>query len=101
MKRGYPLLLEFIENARFYGDVQEPWYAVEMIHWLELRRYEILAAGDEDTIASLYCDIFLDHQTGEPLKLCDEIRHLYLNSPLLLMEEREVDVLASVFAEME
>ena len=96
MTRGYALLREFIENARFYGDVQEPWYTVEIIHWLELRRYEILAAQDEDTIASLYCEIFLDDEIGEPLKLSAELRELYLNSPVLLMDEREQAVLDGI-----
>jgi hypothetical protein len=96
LKLGYDLLLEFIDNARFYGDVQEPWYTVEMIHWLELRRYEILAARDENTIASLYCDIFLDDSIGEPLKLSAEIREFYLNSPVLLMDEREQAVLDGI-----
>jgi hypothetical protein len=96
--RGYDLLLEWIETARFFGDVQEPWYTVEIIHWLQLRRYEILSAQDERTIAGLYCDLFLDDLNGEPLKLCEEIRERYLNSPFLLMDERAQAVLDGILA---
>ena len=95
---GYDLLFDWIETARFFGDVEEPWRTVEIIHWLQLRRYEILTASDENTIASLYCDIFLDDPIGEPLKLCEEIRERYLNSPVLLMDERAEAVLEGLLA---
>lgn len=96
MKQGYDLLFDWIETARFYGDVEEPWCAVEMTHWLQLRRYEILSARDETTIANLYCDIFLEDSIGESLKLSAEIRELYLNSPVLLMDGREQAVLDGI-----
>jgi hypothetical protein len=86
--RGYDLLFEWIETARLFGDVEEPWCAVEIAHWLQLRRYEILTASDEQTIVSLYHDIFVDDPVAEPLKLCDELRQICLNYPFLLMDER-------------
>ena len=98
MKRGYDLLLDWIETARIFGDVEEPWYAVEIVHSLELRRYEILRAEDEFTIASLYFEIFLDDPMGESLELCEEIRELYLRSPTLLMNERADAVLEGLLA---
>jgi hypothetical protein len=96
LKQGYGLLLEWIENARVFGDVEEPWLTVEIIHWLDLRRYEILVATAKATIASLYCDIFLDDPIGDPLKLCSQLKEIYLNSPLLLMEEKEQAVLDGI-----
>ena len=96
MKQGYDLLFDWIETARVFGDVEEPWYAVEIVHWLQLRRYEILSAQDEFTVGSLYYEIFLDDSIGEPLKLSSEIRELYLNSPVLLMDGREQAVLDGI-----
>jgi len=81
-------LKPLLKVGRTWGDVEEPWLAVEIIHWLELRRYEILTANDESTITSLYCEIFVHDPIGEPLKLSSKIRELYLNSPVLLMDER-------------
>ena len=101
MKQGYALLLEWIDNARLFGDVEEPWLTVEIIHWLDLRRYEILTANDEATIGSLYCDIFLDGPIGDPLKLCSELKEIYLNSPLLLMDAREQAVLDGILGQSE
>ena len=88
MKQGYPLLLEWIDNARLFGAVDEPWLAVEIVHQFELRRYEIVTASDENSIASLYCEIFLDDYAAECLKLSPEVRAIYLNSPHLLMDDR-------------
>jgi len=88
LNQGYPLLLEWIDTARLFGDVDEPWMAVEIVHQLELRRYEILGASDESTIASLYCEIFLEDYPADSLKLSPEVRAVYLNSPHLLMDDR-------------
>ena len=101
MKQGYDLLFDWIDTARCFGDVEEPWCAVEIIHWLELRRYEILTAEDEHTIANLYYEIFLDDSIGEPLKLSSEIRELYLSSPVLFMDGREQAVLDGILAARE
>jgi hypothetical protein len=99
VKTGYELWLELIDLARVIGDLDGAWQTLEILHLLELRRYEILAASDEKTVSALYSEIIgcFDSLT-DPIKLSAEVRERFLSDPLLLMDAHEMAVLEGLLS---
>lgn len=93
MKTGYERWREWIDLARAVGEFDGAWITVELLHLIELRRHEILAASDQAAANALFDEIFgCCDFWGPEMRLEDEFRDLLPSDPPLPTHEPESSV---------